>query len=1126
MPAAIGDAKGHAVEQWLTSIGLGARVAAFDAQGITADQLDDLTDEDLREIGLTIGERKRFRRALEPRRSDLHPSGLQGSDPQPAEPQVLATTRAERRPLTMMFVDVVNSSSLGERLEPEDLLEVIRRYREFCGSAIMRYGGLIARLVGDGILAYFCYPVANENDPERAVRAALDIVRGIGELATPAGLPLAVRIGIATGRVIVSDLFAGGEADLRSIIGSTPNLAARLQGLAPAGGVVIAEETEARIRGLFRCEDLGSNEVRGFAQPHRTWLVRDALADGRRSQPTRRPARLTPFFDRQAEFAVLTERWARAQNGEGNVVLLVGGGGIGKSRLVEHFLAERPSIRAERVAASPFDEDSPLYPVSFLLRQIAKIDRTEPPAAQQRRLAAVLQGSAADKADALPLLAELLDIKPDVPAPPLAPAVLRERLLSILHSQLRHMAAAEPLCVVIEDLHWLDPTSRELLDRVIGSIVESKLLLVLTTREGFEAPWIRGRDTMMLQLKSLSPADVDVMVQSLFAGRAIPAPLAQLIARKTDGVPLFIEEVGRSVLLAQAEAGSDSALFEISEQAIPASLHESLMARLDRSGVAKDVAQIAAVVGRSVRRDLLAGVAAMAPEALNQPLAALVEAGVLYPDTVDGDEGYSFTHALLRDAAYDSLLRDDRQLLHLRVARALQRRDAVAAAQQPELLALHLTEAGQAEEAASLWLEAARRSLARSALTEATRMLRRGLSGLERLPASRSVFDLRLSLMVLLGPALIALRGPGASETQELYANAYALCNDMAEDPSHFPIYWGWWRLSRDFREKRQRAVALIDRAVARADDELLLQAHHCNWATDYAAGDFTRCCEHIEAGLQIYATGDFRQHARLYGNHDACVCAHGELAQVHWMQGRPLSALASERRALNWSDTLDHLGTRLHTMDMRLLHRVYRRDFDAVFGLAGELVTMTSELDLQDHRAKGLIFRGWSVTMRGEPAAGLRILEDGFALQQDIGTMEDFSLYLCLRAEAMTAAGQAEQAVAMLRRERLAFAERGFGFWMPELVRVLADVTLAADPGTIDEAAAILQEAERLALAQDVPMLGLRIATTMARLEFHADGRQPAAARLQIALARIAEHDDGPDLVTARALAEHLMVA
>ena len=375
------------MEEWLTSIGLGARVAAFRDQGIAADQLDELTDDDLRELGLTIGERKRFRRALEQRQSV-------------PQPRLIATTRAERRPLTMMFVDVVNSSSLGERLEPEDLLEVIRRYREFCGAAIMRYGGLIARLVGDGILAYFCYPVANENDPERAVRAALDIARSIGTLATPAGLPLSVRIGIATGRVIVSDLFAGGEADRRSIIGSTPNLAARLQGLAPPGGIVIADETEARVRGLFQCEDLGSSEVRGFAQHHRAWLVRDEVSSGQRYPPSRRPVRMTPFFDRRAEFAGLAERWARAQSGEGNVVLLIGGGGIGKSRLVEDFLGERPNIRVERIIASPFDEDSPLQPVTSCCATSPTSMARKRRQAQRQMLARALAGNETDRADA------------------------------------------------------------------------------------------------------------------------------------------------------------------------------------------------------------------------------------------------------------------------------------------------------------------------------------------------------------------------------------------------------------------------------------------------------------------------------------------------------------------------------------------------------------------------------------------------------------------------------------------------------------------------------------------------------------------------------------------------------
>jgi predicted ATPase/class 3 adenylate cyclase len=1099
------------MEEWLASIGLGAHAATFRDQDITEDQLEDLTDDDLRELGLTIGERKRFRRALNERHPDHRP-------------QVLATTRAERRPLTMMFVDLVNSSALGERLEPEDLLEVIRRYREFCGTAIMHYGGLIARLVGDGILAYFCYPVANENDPERAVRAALDIVRGIGTLSTPAGTPLGVRIGIATGRVIVSDLFAGGEADRRSIIGSTPNLAARLQGLAPSGGVVLADETYTRVRGLFRCRDLGSPEIRGFAKQHRAWLVEGTM-DERKTSPTRRRARLTPFFDRQAEIAVLAERWARAQSGEGSAVLLLGGGGIGKSRLVEQFVAEPPTIRCERVAASPFDENSPLRPVVLLLRHLARINPADPPPIQRNKLAAILLGEDADRTEAFPLLAELLGIPQEAHTAPLPPALLRERLLTVLHTQLCLSTARLPLCLVVEDLHWLDPTTRELLDRVVARVVELRLLLVLTAREGFEAPWMRARDTMVLHLKALSPADVDGMVQSLFGGRSVPRPLARMIAQKTDGVPLFIEEVGRSVLLTRDDAGAGGA-FELSEQTIPASLHEALMARLDRSGVAKDVAQIAAVVGRSMRRDVLTAVAAMPADALNQPLAALIEAGVLFPDTLDGAEGYSFSHALLRDAAYDSLLRDDRQLLHLRVARALQRLDPRVAAQQPELLAQHLTEASQAEEAAGLWLEAARRSLARSALAEATRMLRRGLAGLERLPASKSVLDLRVELMTLLGPALIAVRGPGASETQEVYAAAYTLCNDMAEDPSHFPIYWGWWRLSRDFREKRQRAAALLDRAARREDAELQLQAHHCNWATQYAAGEFGRCCAHIQAGLEIYIQGEFRHHARLYGNHDARVCAHGELAQVQWMQGHPVSALENERKALEWAETLDHLGSRLHAMDMRLLHRIYRREYDLVYRLAGELASFTPEEDLQDYRAKGLIFRGWSVAMRGDPAEGLRILEDGFARQQDIGTEEDLSLYLCLRAEAMQAAGQAERALEILSHERTAFAERGFGYWMPELVRVIAKLTLDVDRSAPEKVTALLDEAERVAAAQSVPMLGLRIAMTAAQLDLYNRNASGAARRVRTALAHITEHDDTSDLIAARAMAGTEMLA
>ncbi len=1101
------------MEDWLSSIGLGGRVAAFRAQGISADQLGELTEDDLRELGLTIGERKRFRQAAAALRPNI------ADDPPPSARPVLEMTRAERRPLTIMFVDVVNSSSLGERLEPEDLLEVIRRYREFCGTAITRYGGHIARLVGDGILAYFCYPVANENDPERAVRAALEITRGIGELVTPAGMPLNVRIGIATGRVIVSDLFAGG-VDRRSIIGSTPNLAARLQGFATGGGIVIADETHDHVAALFSCGDLGEQEVRGFEQRHRAWRVLGEAPMPRASYE-RRPRRLTDFHDREEEFRVLTQHWRQAQEGHGGTVVIVGEAGIGKSRLVQHFLSMVADSRTRivRLAASAFDEDSPLHPVIAFLRNAAQLDPDATREARRARLETVLAGNAEQRRASLPLFGELVGIEADDPAiRTLPPEALRERLLSALVDQLLLAAQASPLCLVVEDLHWLDPTSLELLGRMVEAIAGCRVMLLLTTREGFTAPWLGERATR-LPLGRLPTGAVANMVQSLFGGRTIPPQLAGIIARRTDGVPLFVEAVTRSLLQLPSLPDIDEGPFAIADPAIPASLHESLMARLDRSGRAKEIAQIAAVVGRSVRRDVLAEAARLPESELAQALTILADADVLFPDEADGLGTYTFTHALLRDAAYDSLLRDDRRMLHQRVARALQRCEPHTLQEQPELFALHLTEAGLAEEAAPYWLEAARRSLARSALTEATRLLDRGLAALERLPPVRANLNLRLQLSGLLGPALIGLKGPGSPEAQELYAKAYEMCSEVPEEPSHFPIYWGWWRLSRDFQVKRQRAAALLTQASARNDPGLLLQAHHCNWATHYASADFDRCCEHIKAGLALYQQGDYRDHARLYGNHDAKVCAHGEQAQLDWIQGRPLSALEQERQSIEWAGSLDHLGSRVHAMDMRLLHRAYRRDHAKVFELSGELVNFATEHGLSDHRAKGLIFSGWAVATQDEPENGLRRLQEGLSAQRAIGTTEDFPVYLSLLGEALIVCNRAEEAVEILLAERVEFDRLGFHVFVPELLCTLARAMRKADPANGAAANAVLDEAAAMARQQRAAMLDLRIAVTRVRLAEDPDTRSQAITELARALASIAEDDDGPDVRAGRDL-------
>ena len=990
--------------------------------------------------------------------------------------------------------------------------------------AITRYGGHIARLVGDGILAYFCYPVANENDPERAVRAALDITRRIDSLITPAGEPLSVRIGIATGRVIVSDLFAGGE-DRRTIIGSTPNFASRLQGFAPSGGTVIADETHEHIAALFTCEDLGETPVRGFEQPRHIWRVlgespapRTNLAHYRRH--------LTEFHDREDASRLLAEHWRQARAGHGNTVVVVGEAGIGKSRLVQQFLATAAGAgtRVLHLAASDFDADSPLRPVIAFLGDAARLDPDAPLAARLARLEAVLAGNAAERRAALPPIAELLGIVTDDPTiDGLPPDVLRERLLATLVQQLLLAANAMPLIFVVDDLHWLDPTSCELLERAVRAVAGHTVLLLLTTRPGFEAPWLRDSATL-LRLSKLPADAVGKMVQSLFGIQVAPLQLAEAIARHTDGVPLHIEAVARSLLQLPTLPELDEGQLEITDLAIPASLHESLMARLDRSGRAKEIAQVAAVAGRSVRRDVLTEAARLPDAEIEHALVTLVEADLLFPEEGSGGEVYTFTHALLRNAAYDSLLRDDRHALHQRVARALEMLDPHAVQQQPEVFAHHLTEAALAEEAAPHWLEAARRSLSRSALTEAMRLLRRGLEALERLPPVRANLNLRLQLSGLLGPALIELKGPGSPEAQELYGKAYEMCREVPEEPSHFPIYWAWWRISSDFPVKRARAAELLARAKSRSDPELLLQAHHCNWAQQFEAGDFARCCEHIDAGLEIYERGDFTHHARLYGNHDAKVCAHGELAQVLWMQARPISALAQEREALHWAERMDHLGSRVHAMDMQLLHQTFRRDHGAVRRLADELVTFTSSHGLADHRAKAFIFRGWAVAAQGDVAAGLHTLREGFDRQGQIGTKEDFPIYCSLLAESLALAGQSDKAIDLLAEARREFEQLGLAVWMPELLRVHAAIMLEADPGSTSAVASILAEAGNLAAMQQAHMLGLRIAMTGARLDLRQGGAEQAARRLTTALAQVHEDDGSLDLLEARALQRRLL--
>ncbi len=1016
-----------------------------------------------------------------------------------------------------MFVDLINSSSIGNQLDPEDLVEVYRIYREFCGKAISAAGGHVARFVGDGILAYFGFPMARENDPERAARAALDIVRGIGAAVTPASDPLHVRIGIATGRVLVSPLFSGGLSFQDVAVGSIPNLAARLQALAGPDGIVVSQQTYDRIRARFTCEALGDVALAGFEGFHHPWRV---LGE-RSQQPTLAEAQAvwsSAFQGRRGELQVLRAQWARAESADGNVVLIIGEAGIGKSRLIDQFLTFYLPERAKvaRLAASALDENSPYFPFVDYIRASSGIEPTEAPDDALRKIATIYNG-APERRVRLPVLSSLLGISSDAPEiADLTPQQLRDKTVTVLSELLLDLAAEGPLCLVFEDLHWLDPTSQDLLELLAQRVRGERILLLLSARTEFSAPWVETADAIVLRLQPLSPEHASGLLQSLFGETPVPPHLARRVAAHTDGVPLFIEGVARTLLEQKNRAGSIARLTDEAELLIPTSLDEALVARLDQAGPAKAVAQAASVFGRSVRRQLLAAVCGLPQDQLLQHLLALVDAGILDWEARGEREAYRFHHALLRDAAYASLVRNQRRELHVRAARALAELDPTEAAAYPEMLAQHLSEGGLVEEAIPHWLEAARRSLARSALNEATRILRRALNLLERLPATPGNLGLRLQVSTLLGPALSGLTGPDSAETREHYTKALELCRQLPEDPSHFPIYWAWWRLEPFNME---RAAALLHRAVTRNDPELLLQAHHGNWACRLNTGSFERCCEHVETGLRIYHQGDYRHLARSYANHDPKVCAHGSRAQALWMQGKLRRAMEDERHALSWADETEHVGSRVHALGLTLLYRVYRRDYQEVYDRAGELLAFTAEHGLADHGAAGLVFRGWVVAMQSDAAAGLAMLEEGFARQQEVATREDFSVYLCLQAEALAASGQPEKALEHLLRERAEFDRSGLRIWVPEVLRMTGDMILAADPGSTSGAQSFYSEAAAMAEAQGAPMLVLRTAVSEARLSLRLGAIESAATRVRSAFDKIIESDGSTDHVEAQKL-------
>ena len=715
----------------------------------------------------------------------------------PVEPPAL---EAERRQLTVMFCDLVGSTQLSERLDPEDYRDVVRAYQAVCEAEVERFEGHIAQLLGDALLVYFGWPVAHEDDAARAVRAGLGMVEAMGSLngrlEQEHGVRLAIRIAIHTGLVVVGDMGGRGRQE-RLALGATPNVAARLEDLATPNTVVMSAATYQLVRGYFTVEDLGPHTLRGVAAPVQAYQVlHESGVQHRFAVATMHG--LTPFVGRDAEVTLLDERWRHAREGLGQGVVLSGEAGIGKSRLVQMLkerVAHEPHTLME-YRCSPYYEHSAFYPIIDFFERTLGFDRQDRPADKLMKLQAALAPLALPLDDTVPLLATLLSLPLSAAdtLPDLTPQQQRQQTLTAILRIVLALAEQQPVLMIVEDLHWVDPSTLEWLDLLIDQAPTFRLFVVLTCRPTFRHAWGLRTHLTPLMLTRLARDQVALMVARVAGGKRLPAAVVHHIVTQTDGVPLFIEELTKAILesgLLRETDGHYALTGPLSAVAIPTTLHDALMARLDRLGTAKGIAQWGATLGRQFSYALLQAVSQREAVTLQRELGRLVEAELLYPRGVVPQATYLFKHALIQEAAYQSLLRSTRQYYHQRAARVLTDQFPETAETQPELIAHHYTEAACHAQAVPYWQRAGQRAIARSAHVEAVAHLTRGLDVLMALPETQERDRHELALRLALGTALSVTKGWPAPEVGQAYSRAQYLWQQVGETAQLFPVLWG-----------------------------------------------------------------------------------------------------------------------------------------------------------------------------------------------------------------------------------------------------------------------------------------------------------------------------------------------
>lgn len=1038
----------------------------------------------------------------------------------------------ERRQVTVMFCDLVGSTPLSRQLDPEDMLEVLTLYREACLPVIEHYGGFVSQYMGDGILALFGYPTAHEEDAERAVFAALGIIDAVPNLNASLDWvdvePLRVRLGIATGMVIAGQQLGQASQHEDSIVGEAPNLAARLQSFAEPNAVVVSASTHRLLASRFEYRDLGFHDLKGFEESQRIWQVMKPRSEQTRFDASRGSV-LTPMVDRVEAMESLMGAWDQAEHNHGRMVLMRGEPGIGKSRLTQELrnrLVGQPHMRLW-FQCSPYFTNTALFPFIDQLTRAAGFDLSDSPSERLEKLDKVLSLAVDDTSEVLPLIAALLSLLVSSERDTLSglsPQRRKEKTLEALLAQFEGLSAKQPLLIIIEDLHWIDPTSLELIELLADRIHQFPALCVFTSRPGFSTTWTERDDFAVIELDHLGRNYGEDLIARVVGAKRMPAEVVTQIFERTDGVPLFVEEITKTLLESELlEEREDRYVLArpLPPGAIPSTLQDSLMARLDQLPAGKAVAQIAATLGRefslSVLTPLVYRTLKFNQEALDEALRQLIDAELLVArDTAIGID-YRFKHALVRDAAYDSLLKRKRQKLHVQIVEVLETGFGETVQTQPELLGHHCTEAGLTVKAIGYWLQAGGLASERSANVEAVAHLERGLDLIPSVSDAAERNRLELELRVALGAPLISTKGPGSAEVEADYTRALDLCNQVPDSEEHFKAQWGWWRVSMNYRIGHERADALLSLAQRLDDRSLLMQAHHCEWATLFHLGDHRACCEHVAEGLALYQADAHRHHASVYGGHDAKVCGHGERALSLWLLGYPEQAMVELEQALAWSLELGHVGSLAHARDYALVLGVYRQDHGEVSDLADQMIEFATREGLPDYRERGAMFRGWAQVRLGNVRAGLDQMTEALEKLSSFGTKEDLPMFLDFVAQAHHALGEPEKGLACIADAFKASEQAGLQFWLAELHRCRAKLLNTRTDESEIEAA--FRTAISIAHAQGALTFELRAATDLAEFYQMQDRGEDTSVLLAPVLARFDGCLETEELTRARSL-------